>query len=58
MYPAQACGVVEVPIWDEEKADRYCTARINLHKESELLEDDKLPSVLKKNAGLILTDGL
>lgn len=43
MYPAQACGVVEVPIWDEEKADRYCTARINLHKESELLEDDKLP---------------
>jgi len=42
-YPAQACGVVEVPIWDKDKADKYCNERIDLYIESEKLDDDDLP---------------
>jgi|TARA_Y100000289_G_scaffold33336_1_gene32953 hypothetical protein len=42
-YPEQACAVVEVPIWNKEKAEAYCLERIRIHEEAEQLDDNDLP---------------
>nr|BAR33769.1 hypothetical protein [uncultured Mediterranean phage uvMED] len=42
-YPPNQCAVIEVPIWDEEKIQKYIDERIDLFKDVEGLSDDDLP---------------
>jgi|TARA_R100000482_G_scaffold92851_1_gene38469 hypothetical protein len=42
-YPPNQCGVVEVPIWSDEKIKNYIDERIELFKDAEQLSDRDLP---------------